>query len=102
LVINPVVLEPGELTQVTGTGFTPGTPVMLSWQAPGGAPLLGTLSVTVGTGGTIGGFFLVMPNDLLGPRLLVATQGATKLTADALVDPGPTQPSYGDRLIYRG
>lgn len=103
LAISPAVLEPGELTQVTGTGFTPGTPVILSWRASvGGAPLLGTLSVAVGTGGAISGFFLVMPNDLLGPRQLVATQGATKLTANALVDPGPTQPSARDRLIYRG
>lgn len=103
LAINPAVLEPGELTQVTGTGFTPGAPVMLSWQGvSGGAPLLGTLSVTVTAGGTIGGFFLVMPNDPLGPRQLVATQGAIKLTANAVVDPGPMEPSSGDRLINRG
>ena len=102
LAIDPAVLEPGELTQVTGTGFTPGTPVILSWQLPDGSPLLGTMSVAVGTGGTIGGFFLVMPNDLPGPRQLVATQGAAKVTANVLVDAAPTQPSSGDRLVYRG
>ncbi len=103
LAIDPAVLEPGELTHVTGTGFTPGKLVILTWQLPdGGAPLLGTLSVTAGGAGSIGAFFLVLPSELLGARQLVATQGATKLTANALVDALPTQPSSGDRMIYRG
>jgi hypothetical protein len=102
LAINPAVLEPGQLTQVTGTGFVPGTPVVLAWQLPDGSALPAAMSITVGTGGTIGSYFLVMPGDLPGPRQLVATQGAAKVTANALVDAAPMQPSSGGRLVYRG
>lgn len=101
LAIDPTVLEPGQLTKVTGTGFAPGAPVTLAWQQPGGAPLLGTATVTAGGDGGISAFFLVMPGDLSGARQLVATQGGLKLTADALVDPGPMQPAHGGHLIYR-
>ncbi len=107
LAIDPAVIQRGELTHVTGTGFAPGIPVTLTWQLPGsGRPLLGTLTVTAGTDGTITAFFLVMPGDLLGARQLVATQGAAtqggiKLTADALVGPGPMQPTSGGHLVYR-
>jgi hypothetical protein len=107
LAIDPAVIRRGELTHVTGTGFAPGNPVTLTWQLHGGgAPLLGTLTVTPGTDGSIAAFFLVMPGDLLGTRQVVATQGAgsqeaLKLTADALVEPGPMQPTSGGHLIYR-
>jgi hypothetical protein len=107
LAIDPAVIRRGELTHVTGTGFAPGIPVTLTWQRPGGgASLLGTLTVTAGTDGNIAAFFLVMPGDLLGARQLVATQGAAtqggiKLTADALVGPGPMQPTSGGHLVYR-
>jgi hypothetical protein len=102
LAVDPAVLQPGELTHVTGTGFAPGRPVTLSWQPPSGKrPLLGTLTVTAGSDGSIGTLFLVLPNDMLGARQLVATQGAAKLTASAVVDPGPMQPVSGARLVYR-
>jgi hypothetical protein len=107
LAIDPAVIQRGELTHVTGTGFAPGVPVTLTWQLPGsGRPLLGTLTVTAGPDGTITAFFLVMPGDLLGARQLVATQGAAtqgglKVTADALVEPGPMQPTSGGHLLYR-
>ncbi len=100
--IDPSVLQPGELTHVTGTGFAPGVPVTLTWQLPGGGPtLLGTKTVTAGSDGGVGAFFLVLPHDLLGARQLVATQGAAKLSADAIVDGGPMQPAAGGRLVYR-
>jgi hypothetical protein len=102
LAVDPAVIRRGELTHVTGTGFAPGIPVTLTWQLPGGgASLLGTLTVTAGTDGNIAAFFLVMPGDLLGARQLVATQGSSKLTADALVGPGPMQPTSGGHLVYR-
>jgi hypothetical protein len=102
LAIDPAVLQPGELTHVTGTGFAPATPVTLTWQLPGGGtPLLGTLIVTAGSDGSIGTFFLVLPNDLVGARQLAATQGAAKLTANAIVDAGPMQPVSGAQLVYR-
>ena len=102
LAIDPAVLQPGELTHVTGTGFAPATPVTLTWQPPGGGtPLLGTLTVTAGSDGSIGTFFLVLPNDLVGARQLAATQGGAKLTANAIVDAGPMQPVSGAQLVYR-
>ncbi len=102
LAIDPAVLVPGEVTHVTGTGFAPGRPVTLTWRLPhGGLPLLGTLTIAASRGGSIGGFFLVLPHDLLGARKLVATQGAVKLTASAMVDSGSQQPASGGRLVYR-
>jgi len=101
LAADPGVLEPGQLTRVTGTGFAPGVPVVLTWQQPGGAPLLGRLTLTPGGDGSLGGFFLVLPGGLLGPRLLAATQGTLRLTASVLVQAGPVQPSPGGRLVDR-
>ncbi len=101
LAVDPTVLEPGQLTKVTGTGFAPGTLVTLAWQQPGGAPLLGTATVTAAGDGSVSAFLLVMPGDLTGPRQVVATQGGLKLTADALVEAAPMQPSPGGQLVYR-
>jgi hypothetical protein len=101
LSVDPAVLEPGQVTRVTGTGFAPGVPVVLTWQLPGGTPLLGTLTVTPGGGGNISGFFLVMPGDVLGQRQVVATQPGDKLTAGALVQAGPMEPSPGGQLVDR-
>jgi hypothetical protein len=101
LAVDPTVLEPGQLTKVTGTGFAPGTPVTLAWQQPGGTPLLGTATVTAAGDGSVSAFLLVMPGDLTGPRQVVATQGRLKLTADALVEAAPMQPSPGGQLVYR-
>jgi hypothetical protein len=102
LAIDPAVLEPGQVTKVTGTGFAPGVRVTLAWQQPGGAPLLGSQTVTADAGGSISGFVLVLPGDLTGARQLVATQpGGLKLTASALVDASPMQPVPGGQLVYR-
>lgn len=101
LAIDPAVLEPGQVTRVAATGFAPGVPVTLTWQQPGGAPLIGRQTATAGAGGNLGAFFLVLPGDLTGARDLVATQGRVKLTASALVQASPTQPVPGGQLIYR-
>jgi len=103
LAIDPPVLEPGELTHVTGTGFVAGQPVTLTWRLPSNGPLLlGRLTVIADSAGHIACWFMVMPGDLLGRRQLVATQAGTAVTANAVVDGGPMQPSSGDRLLYRG
>jgi hypothetical protein len=103
LAIDPAVLEPGELTHVTGTGFVAGQPVTLTWRLPNNGPrLLGTLTVAADGTGHVATWFLVMPGDLLGQRQLVATQAGASVTANALVDGGPMQPSSGGRLLYRG
>jgi hypothetical protein len=102
LTVDRAVLEPGQVTRVTGTGFAPGVPVTLTWQLPGGAPLLGTLTVTADGRGDISGFFLVIPGDVLGARQLLAAQAGDRLTAGALVEAGPMQPSPGGRPVDRG
>lgn len=103
LALDPAVLEPGEVTHVTGTGFTPAQPVTLTWRTHGGgAPVGGPLSVIADSHGHIGAFDLVMPGAQLGACQLVATQAGTTVVADAVIDAGPMQPSSGDRLIYRG
>jgi len=43
----------------------------------------------------------VLPGDLTGARQLVATQGGLKLTAGALVNAAPMQPSAGGQIVYR-
>ncbi|MGZ6832713.1 MAG: hypothetical protein ACXVGN_05995 [Mycobacteriaceae bacterium] len=106
LTLDPAVLAPGMLTHVTGTGFAPKQQVTLTWQLPGGGTSLpGTVTVvagsTGGSKGTIDTYFMVLPHDLLGVRLLVATQGAARVAAPAVVDGGPMEPSTGDQFVYR-
>lgn len=101
LAINPIVLQPGLLTEATGSGFTPNQPVVLTWQAPDGTPLLGSTTVTASATGTIDTYCMVFDGDELGARQLVATQGATTATTPAVVDGGTMQPSTGDQLVFR-
>jgi hypothetical protein len=101
LAVDPAVLQPGEFTKVTGSGFAPGKTVTLTWQLPGGTPLLGSMTVTAGADGGISAFFMVATHDLLGARQLAATQGSFRLTAGAVVDGGPMQPASGGHLVYR-
>jgi hypothetical protein len=101
LAINPVVLQPGMLTEATGSGFVPNQPVVLSWQATDGTPLIGSTTVTASATGTIDTFCMVFYNDQLGDRQLVAQQGATTATTPAVVDGGTMQPSTGDQLVFR-
>lgn len=43
----------------------------------------------------------MLPGDLTGARHLIATQGGLKLTAGALVNAAPMQPSAGGQIVYR-
>ncbi len=101
LAINPVVVQTGMLTEATGSGFAPGQPVVLNWQAPDGTPLLGSTTVTASATGTVDTFCIVFDNDELGARQLVATQGTTTAQTPAVVDGGTMQPSTGDQLVFR-
>jgi hypothetical protein len=103
LALSPAVLWPGEVTQVTGTGFTPHQRVTLTWRLPDGiAPPGAPLSVTADARGHIGGPELVLPGSPLGTWRLAATQAGATVTASALIVGGPMQPSSGGRLLYRG
>lgn len=101
LAVDPNVLQPDMLTEATGSGFTPGQPVTLTWQAPDGTPLLGSTTVTASSTGTIDTYCMVFENDQLGDRRLVAQQGGTQAAAPAVVDGGTMQPSTGDQLVFR-
>ncbi len=101
LAASPQVLEPGMLTHVTGTGFQPNRPVVLSWRLPNGTPLLGSLTVKARGDGRIDTFFMVMLHDLDGARQLVAKQTSTPVTANVVVDGGTMQPSVGGQLVFR-
>jgi hypothetical protein len=102
LTLNPTVLQPGQLTNATGTGFAPNQPVTLVWEALNGTPLLGSTTVTASAQGTIQAYCLVFDNDQTGPRQLVAQQNGTNAAvATALVDQGSLQPVSGGQLVYR-
>lgn len=65
--VEPELGPPGFVPQVRGTGFPPG-PVVVRWE--GG---VGSAMVTAGGDGTFALGLLVMPNDRIGPRAVVAT-----------------------------
>lgn len=102
LALAPAVLQPGEVTHVTGTGFTPSRPVTLNWQIPGQVRLPGgSLAVTADGRGRISAYVLVLPNTNPGARKLLATQAGAMVTASAIVDAGSMQPSSPGQLAYR-
>jgi hypothetical protein len=86
LTVDPPVGPPGMTTLATGGGFPPG-PVTLVWQ-----PGLGTTTATAGPSGTFQVWVLILPNDILGSRVLIATSGATGARAGFLVVSGSDQP----------
>lgn len=90
LQIVPEVGPTGFVTGVVGTGFPPG-PVVLVWE-----PGLGRTAALAAADGTFTARVLVLPNDRLGPRALVATGGATTAVDAFLVVPSSVQPSGRD------
>jgi hypothetical protein len=101
LTANPQVLEPGMLTHVTGTGFQPNRPVVLSWRLSNRTPLLSSMTVKARADGRIDTYFMAMLHDLGGARQLLAKQANTSVTANVVVDGGTMQPSVGGQLIFR-
>lgn len=102
LALDPVVIQVGMLTHVTGSAFTPATPVTLGWALPDGTALPGDCTVAADSGGAVDTYCLVLPHGITGARQLVATQGATTVTVDAVVDGGTMQPNSSDHeLLFR-
>lgn len=87
LTATPELGPAGFVPGVTGTGFPPG-PVELRWE-----PGIGRTIAIAGPDGTFVTRVLVMPNDRLGPRALIATGGTTVAIDAFLVVPSSVQPS---------
>jgi len=99
--VSPTLGRPGSVVMVEGHGFPSGGAIRLHWAAAVGAsgaaapfsPLVTTLPT-----GTDGGFgptpLLVLPGDVLGPRLVQAegSEPGAVATAPFLVVPGTVQP----------
>ena len=90
LTVSPELGPAGFVTGAAGTGFPPGV-VVLTW-----SPGVGSATAVVGPDGTFSARMLVMPNDRLGPRTLVATSGTTSAFDAFLVVPSSVQPSGQD------
>lgn len=98
---NPDVVEQGQVTHVTGTGFTPNSPVVLSWQPTSGSGTQSGPTVTSNASGDIDDYLVVLLNDLYVPCDLVATQGAASASTPVLVQGGSMEPSSNDQLVFR-
>ena len=90
LTVAPELGPAGFVTGAVGTGFPPGA-VTLQW-----SPGIGTTTAIVGPDGTFSARVLVLPNDRLGPRALIAIGGATTAYDAFLVVPSSVQPSGQD------
>jgi hypothetical protein len=90
LKVSPQLGPAGFVTGAVGSGFPPG-PVELRWE-----PGVGRAVAIVGLDGTFSARILVMPNDRLGPRALIATAGATTAYDAFLVVQSSVQPSGQD------
>ncbi|APU16194.1 MULTISPECIES: hypothetical protein [Actinoalloteichus] len=83
IVAVPDVGDPGFVTSVRGVDFPPGTPVELTWDPGQTAPAAPTVP---GGDGTFAAQLLVVPKDLLGPRVITAAgAGFGSVTTDFLV-----------------
>jgi hypothetical protein len=91
LTLSPNVAPPGQVTKVTGTGFTAGQHVTLSWQ-----PGLGQASVVVGPDGGFTVIMVIFSDDFTGPRVLQARDASGQLlaTASFLVQQPSVEPPF--------
>jgi hypothetical protein len=111
---NPAVVVDGDLTHVTGTGFTPGAPVTVTWQSTSGTVLY-ACSANALTGkplnadasGKIDTYCLALPHGELGAEQIAGDQSASgqvpaeHATVAVVVESGSMQPSTGDQFIFR-
>jgi hypothetical protein len=117
LTANPAVIVDGMYTHVTGTGFVPNQPVVLTWQTPAGVTLTNCSPtadsappLSADGNGAVDTFCFAPPHVIIGAAQIVATQNATqdgiavtdKAAAPVVVEGGSMQPSSGDdELIFR-
>jgi hypothetical protein len=112
LAANPSVFDDGTLTHVTGSGFSPGQPVTLTWQDRSGrsvTPCSPTADPapppTADASGAIDTFCFAPPHQIFGAAQIMATQTTTRGTQQAaapvVVESGSMQPSEGDQFVFR-
>lgn len=91
LTLTPGVAPPGQVTEVTGTGFTPGQQLTLSW-----VPGLGQASAVPNGSGGFTVAMVVFPDDFTGPRVLDAGDASGKVvaTVNFLVQQPSVQPPF--------
>lgn len=91
LTLSPPVDLPGQVTQVTGTGFPADAAVTLIWSLG-----LGTGTARADPTGRFSAAMLVFPDDGTGPRTLIAKSvgGMVLATAPFLVGQPPVEPPF--------
>jgi hypothetical protein len=90
LTLSPPVDVPGQVTQVQGTGFPAAAAITLTWN-----PGLGTATVMPDSAGRFTVAMPIFPDDVTGPRQLVAEADGRMLAATPfLVDPPPVEPPF--------
>jgi hypothetical protein len=90
LATSPAVASSGDSTQVSATGFPPGQKVTLSWSLG-----LGSVVATVSGAGTFGAYLVIFPDDVTGPRTLIATgRHGVLASAPFLVQQAPVEPPF--------
>jgi hypothetical protein len=91
LTLDPGVAPPGQVTDVTGTGFLAGQHVTLSWD-----PGLGQVSVVANGSGRLTAVMIIFPDDFTGPRVLQAHDLSSKLlaTVNFLVQQPSVEPPF--------
>jgi hypothetical protein len=91
LTASPDVASAGDATGILGSGFPPGQKIMLSW-----SPGLGTATTVTSKAGGFSVAMVIFPNDIVGPRTLIAgTAAVPRLAIEAfLVQPGTAEPPF--------
>jgi hypothetical protein len=110
LTVSPGLGPPGTVALVRGQGFLPGSTVQLRWvpapESTNTTPLLGPpVAATADGAGVFGpAALLVLPGDVLGPRLVEArgAQPEAAATVPFLVVPGTVQPEATPTRVTTG
>lgn len=92
LTVSPAVASVGQVVQVHGVDFPPGTALTFTWDAGVTAT---TAPTVVPTGGTFDAQVLILPKDRIGPRMLLVGQsqsGGPPAQVPVLVVPRNEQP----------
>ena len=88
LTVNPTSVPAGKKTSVTGTGWTPGTPVSVQLKDPSGANVGAPVSITPAADGALPATDLPVPADAKpGNDTVVGTHGATTTSTPLTVTP---------------
>jgi hypothetical protein len=93
LTLVPPVGPPGTVVSVKGSGFAHDADVVLAWQ-----PGIGAVTAHTDKDGNLAATILVIPRDLLGPRLILA-KTSPPAQAKFTVEPATVEPGGSDVLV---